>query len=135
MKNYTKTSFDKSSGFKKQAAYKMNANCSNRVLDRTFSNHVLEIDVNSNEKFIHCSLHGGKSGARLARPFIHKTMLSNLFYFLTFLCHGFNAILRLTSKAPGPDLAQINSLQKAKQFLHQKKGKQFLRQKRQNGNF
>ena len=40
----------------------MNKICSNQVLEPTFSNHVLEIDVDSIEKFIHCSLQVGPFG-------------------------------------------------------------------------
>ena len=56
MKNYPKTCFDKSE------ADKMKKICSNQVLEPTFSKHVLEIDVDSIEKFIHCSLQGGPFG-------------------------------------------------------------------------
>ena len=68
VKNYLKTSFDKSSGFNKQAAYKMKKICSNQVLERTFSNHVFEIDVDSIEKLIYCSLQGGPFGGPACPP-------------------------------------------------------------------
>ena len=66
MKNYPKT-FDKISGFNKQETYKMKI-CSNQVLERTFSNHVFEIDVDSIEKLIYCSLQGGPFGGPACPP-------------------------------------------------------------------
>ena len=68
MKNYPKTPFDKSSGFNKQAAYKMKKICSNQVLERTFSNHVFEIDVDSIEKLVYYSLQGGPFGGPACPP-------------------------------------------------------------------
>ena len=47
MKNYPKTSFDKSRGFNKEEIDKIKKICSNQVLEATFSNHVLNIDVDS----------------------------------------------------------------------------------------
>ena len=48
--------------------------CSNQVLEPTFSKHVLEIDVDSIEKFIHCSLQGGPFGGPACPPvsYIHN---------------------------------------------------------------
>ena len=42
--------------------------CSNQVLERTFSNHVFEIDVDSIEKLIYCSLQGGPFGGPTCPP-------------------------------------------------------------------
>ena len=67
-KNYLKTYFDKSRSFNKQKAEKMKKNCSNQVLEPIFSNQVLEIDVDSIEKFIHCSLQGGPFGGPACPP-------------------------------------------------------------------
>ena len=44
---------------------------SNQVLERTFSNHVFEIDVDSIEKLIDCSLQGGPFGGPACPPVIY----------------------------------------------------------------
>ena len=44
--------------------------CSNQVLERTFSNHVFEIDVDSIEKLIYCSLQGGPFGGPACPPVV-----------------------------------------------------------------
>ena len=67
-KNYLKTSFDKSKSFNKQEADKMKKICSNQVLEPTFSNQVLKIDVDCIEKFINCSLQGGPFGGPACPP-------------------------------------------------------------------
>ena len=48
--------------------YKMKKICSNHVLERTFSNLVFEVDVDSIEKLIYCSLQGGPFGGPACPP-------------------------------------------------------------------
>ena len=68
MKNYPKTCFDKSKCFNKRKADKTKKICSNQIVEPTFSKHVLEINVDSIEKFIHSSLQGGPFGGPVCPP-------------------------------------------------------------------
>ena len=78
MKNYTKTSFDKSRCFNKREAEKMKKICLNQVLEPTFSKHVLEIDVDSIENLF-IALYRAAPGLPARYDYIIEFCLISLF--------------------------------------------------------